>query len=251
MIAAMDGERYFEDPILIDVRALAASLPPKHGKLARDARRWVDAHSNSADLTLAHDYVRDAIALHQRAANDLDNATAALLQAAIIIYARPFDSSAARHRGTLDVISKMSPDDAAFHERLIVLRHQAVAHFAGGGTGEAWAKDYAVLLVEGETYQTLSTSRRSLFQPDFAAEFAAHLDKVHHLAHDLAKARQAEFERRLAAEWEASIPLDVAIFASTIDPAELHGWDGPILGGARIGRKVVILKEGANPRHRP
>lgn len=96
MIAAMDGERYFEDPILIDVRALAAGLSPEHGKLARDARRWVDARSNSADLTLAHDYIRDTIDLHQRGADDLDNATAALLQAAMALSERSSGPAYAR-----------------------------------------------------------------------------------------------------------------------------------------------------------
>jgi len=230
------------DSLLIDIRAFARKLPQPLGKLRKAARQWLDAHSGSCDLRLAKDYVEDAQRLAQQDSPGLDNATAALLQGAVILYARPFDDSATHHRGTLPLISKLTAESQRLHRQVIELRHKGVAHFDGGGVSRPWSVDYATIIIEHGRYQTMSCSNRALFQPRFAAEFHDHLAVTCALADGLADSRRVEFERQFREAWSTNDEIDRLLLASKLDPEVLHGWDGPVLGGLREGRSITVVK---------
>lgn len=159
--------------VLIDLRAFSEALPQEHGKLKKAIRRWIDLHSAHSDLSLAHDYIQDALRLHRTKRAGLQYATLALQQSAVVIYARALERKS-DHRGQVRVTGGFTGLQLEFHRKLVALRDNSVAHFGPEGSSKPWSQDFVFLLVKGVVYRPTASSRRSLFDKKFAEQMLAH-----------------------------------------------------------------------------
>jgi hypothetical protein len=162
-----------------------------------------------------------------------------LVHSAIIGYGRVFDDSA-KLRGNLPIVGTLDREGLEFHRKIMNLRHRAVAHFAGEGTHKPWAQDQPVIILGPNTYQTFASANRSMFDRDFTRALLAHLSGVCQTAARLANERRLQFESKLLAAWTGNAEIDGLLRSSLLDPADLLGWGGPILGGDRCGRTITI-----------
>lgn len=230
---------------LLDVRRVVESLPEEQRKLKKSARRWLDGHSCSADLEMSAVYVEDAIRLHGTKRESLKHAKTALLHMAVIYYARPFDGRS-NHRSRINIKSKLSDDGEKFHDLLIDLRHESLAHFGPAGPIIPWSSDYALMVREGGNWQTLSAARRSLYEHSFASNFQDHLSKVCGIAREITIERRDEFERQIFEAWRDSDELHHILHQCEINVEMFGGWSGPLLGGVRSGRTIVEMDNRAH-----
>ena len=228
------------DKWLIDVRLMASRLPAEQSKLRKDAERFLDFHSCSSDIRLAYDYVAEAIEWHGNKAASAGYAKTTLMQSAVSLYARAFDQKS-RHRRAISIKSRLDARAAAFHDQLIDLRHESLSHFGPAGTAVPWSEDFAFMLSDGVVWQPFVVARRSQFEPVFAAELLQHLALTSEISSALAVAERDKFQTRMQAEWAESEALHALMQTCRADPAIVGGWDGPILGGNRSGRKIIEM----------
>ena len=228
--------------MLIDLDKLCSVLPREHGKIARAARKWRQAHSFSADLLLAHDDLTEAIRWHSTGRKALSRAKTALLHNAILSYFRPFDN-ASKHRGQLQIYGKLSPEQLEFHNQIINLRHESLAHYGPAGTDKAWSEDRMFILLEGDTWMPVATARRSQFESRFARDFLSHVTAIQTMVRDSVESFRADLQRQLQTAWENFPEFDSMIISSEAEASVLGGWDGPLLGGNRTGRQVMELPD--------
>jgi len=151
----------------IDLRKFAKLLPPEHAGLGKLIRRWVDAHSVSADVRMAKDYLIDALRWHNTGRGSLKNASTALLHSAVMLYARATDRTS-DHRGHVAIGDKYTTAQSEIHLHLLNIRNESLAHFGPAGIPKSWSEDQAVLIVEGQHWQPAIAARRSMLDPIFA-----------------------------------------------------------------------------------
>ncbi len=174
----------------------------------------------------------------------MNNAMGALLQSAVIFYARAFDPTS-KHRNHINLESKLSEEQKAFHLSLIQLRHESLAHFgpAGSDSGDAWSEDIPAIIIDKGLWQVMVASKRSLLRKGFAEEFLDHLEIVAPLVSALTEKSKKRFEHDLAAAWDESDEIEQLLSSNLLDPGILGGWDGPFLGGNREGRAFRTLND--------
>jgi hypothetical protein len=94
------------------------------------------------------------------------NAALALINAAIILYARA-TKTASNHRRSLGFLKHFSDDEKAAHAHLIALRDDAIAHFGPGATleGQTWHTEAIFIPLDvQDDLRILTASRRLLKQ---------------------------------------------------------------------------------------
>lgn len=228
--------------IVYDLSRLSGILPDHHRDFAKKIKRWMDAHSVSADLKLASDYLDRLLRMHlaQESASDLIKM--ALMHSAILAYARA-DERKSKIRGKLTLKGKMNTEQVAFHELLIELRDDAVGHFGRAGIAKPWNEDRVLLVQEGEHWQPVATARRALFERDFVKAFLLHLQSLEPITVEIVEHRRNEFQAMLnerAAEREVAGLLESCILSAE----DLKEFEGPVLGGTREGRVITVAATG-------
>jgi hypothetical protein len=220
--------------ILYDLDRLAAYLPDEQRSLLKKIRRWKDAHSVSADLDLASDYLDRALRLHLTKEGDLDLVKMALVHAAVMAYARAVERKS-NHRGTLTISSKLSSAQLQMHKTVCDLRDESIRHFGPAGTDEPWNQDRALLIQEGDKWQPVSTARRKLFQRDFARELLLHLQSIRPIILEIIEERRAEFQT-LFNETATTEAFALALKQCRLSEEEAQEFAGPVLNTGRQGR---------------
>lgn len=229
--------------VVIDLVALVAALPPEFADLAGMARSWFSRHSCDADLGVAEAYLHDAIRWHSTKRESLANAKGALLQSAVVHYARAFDP-ASRHRSHISIERYLDVKEKAFHRLLIDLRHESLAHFGPAGDDDSpWSEDIPALIVERGQWQPMIASKRPLYRSALALRFLNHVKKIRPIVTELSDKSKSHFTEVLSKRWEESSTLSRLIESHTMDPQRLGGWSGPFLGGPRSGREIQILSD--------
>lgn len=92
--------------------------------------------------------------------------------------------------------------------------------------------------MEGGHWTSALVARRRLFDIQFAEAVTAHLTMMDELAYAEAVARRTEFEAIFYPLARDDQTLCEALVRCAIDPAALGGWDGPVLGGEKKGRRI-------------
>jgi len=232
------------DRALIDVWAFADALPLKYKTLSKIARQWVYQHSCDADVQVARAYVLDAERFRQGGRDSLNNATGALLQAAVIFYARAFDP-ASGHRSHLNITKKLDQRSRDFHALLIDLRHKSLAHFGPAGTegGDSWSQDIPAIIIDRGTWQVMVASKRSLHRIGFAKDFLLHLETVGPLISESTERSKKRFEQEFEAAWQDDPEIEKLLADNMLNPKTLGGWTGPFLSGSRSGRDFRTLND--------
>ena len=223
---------------IYDVQKLARELPRKYKPLSRIANRYLTTHSWNADLTVAEEYVKDAIRWHKTGRKSLLHAKTALVQSAIVGYARVFDTSS-NYRSDLKLGEILDVDQTVFHNKLLRLRHEALAHFGPEGTDKAWNEDFCFVVREGLTWQTAVLARRSSFEQGLAIRLAEHLANIGKIVFERLCLLRKEFQAEIERVWESDENFERVLRGYEINPSIIGGWNGPILSDrANGGRKI-------------
>lgn len=230
-------------PAIIDVRALTKGLGRQHGKLEKAARQWIATHSCSADLAIVRDYLTDAVRWHRTGRASLGHAKTALLHTAILSYARMFDPRASHHRSQLPIVGQLNEDQRAFHDTLINLRHEALAHFGKAGVSEPWYEDALYVVADQMNWQPMVASRRSQFDLRFCLAFQSHVQTLEPMVDGLVEKYRQNFQERFQSAWESDREFPKLLASARIEPERLGGWSGPLLAGSREGRLQVELPD--------
>lgn len=226
---------------LFDVRRFAASLPPEFSKLRKAAERWADFHSCSSDVTLALEFIDDALKWHKSPRSTLGHAKHALMLSAVSLYARAFDKKG-KHRRVPNLRAKIPADQLEFHDQLIEIRHEFLAHFGPAGFDGPWGEDMAFVMTDFAVWLPFVSSRRSAFVPNFAIAFQVHTRTVSRLAHEIARVERDEFQSLLTEAWTEHSEIDALLWTSEVDPGVVGGWNGPVLSGDRTARKFFEME---------
>lgn len=222
------------------MRRLSKELPKQYSKLSRLSKRYIETHSWSADLRISIEYVIDALRWHATRRESLGYAKTALIQTAVIGYARIFDTSS-NHRSDFKIGGKLSVEASKFHAKLLRLRHESLAHFGPEGIVKPWSEDMCVVVRDGITWQPAVIARRSQFESQFATMFRDHLEQVQKIVSKQVTQLQVDFQNELARVWHVCEEFDDIIKKYEIDPDVLGGWDGPVLSN-RSAERMVIQK---------
>lgn len=232
-----------QSPILIDLYSFVQSLPPEFDTLAGKARQWFSRHSCDADLGISELYLQDAIRFHNAGRESLNQAKGALLQSAVLHYARAFDP-ASKHRRHISILSKLNPTDQEIHRTLMNLRNESLAHFGPAGESDTpWSEDIPAMIVDGNVWQVMVASRRALYRPSLAPTFLNHLKAVRPLVTSLSEKSKKSFETELEELWRANSLINDLLLQNEMNSSRLGGWSGPFLGGKRSGRSITTLGE--------
>ena len=229
--------------LIFDVRLLVKGLGTKHRKLQKAARKWIAYHSCSADLAITRDCLDDALRWHSTGRSSLNRAKTALFHSAILSYARMFDPSATHHRAELPILGKLADDQRAFHDRLIQLRHEALAHYGKAGVTEPWYEDALFVIADQKNWQPMIASRRSQFDAKFCKDFQNHVHSIEPYVESLVESLKNDFQDNFQSAWEADIDFYSHMQGAQVDARKLGGWNGPILAGSRSGRLQVELPD--------
>ena len=214
---------------VIDLAAFAAALPPEFKSLKGKARRWFHRHSCDADLGVAESYLADAVRWNSTKRESLLHAKGALLQSAVIHYARAFDP-ASKHRSQIKIEPYLDEAATISHGTLIDLRHESLAHFGPAGEdGTPWSEDIPALIIEGDQWQTMIASRRSLYRDALVKKFLEHLQIVRPIVRELSEESKAIFSKALNECWSENELIGRIIAENKMDPDIIGGWSGPFL----------------------
>jgi hypothetical protein len=220
-----------------------ADLPAEFADIKGMARVYFSRHSCDADLGVAEAYLEDARRWNATKRDSLDNAKGALLQSAVIHYARAFDP-ASRHRSHIDIERHLNPSASEMHNLLIDLRHESLAHFGPAGDEETpWSEDIPAILIDGKNWQTLIASRRSLYRYELVNRFLNHLKIVRPIVTKLSEQSKEKFSKTFEKYWLEDSNFQYLLIQNEMDPVRLGGWNGPILSGDRSGRKIQVLSD--------
>lgn len=226
---------------VFDLRDFSDRLPSNAGKLKKAIRQWVDGHSASADLTIATDYIDDAIRIHRGRRTSLVNAATALLHSAIILYARSLERKS-DHRGFVRIIEKLGDEGKEFHNGLIQIRDNALAHFGPAGSGRSWNEDHVVLIMEDDVWQPAIAVRRSLFDLSYAIDFRLHLREVCGIVQRTVDERRNAFQSLFDRAIEDA-EICAVLKASQVDPKKFGEAGKLIFKGPRSGRAIGIFND--------
>ena len=226
---------------VFDLRDFSDRLPSNAGKLKKAIRQWVDGHSASADLTIATDYIDDAIRIHRGRRTSLVNAATALLHSAIILYARSLERKS-DHRGFVRIIEKLGDEGKEFHNGLIQIRDNALAHFGPAGSGRSWNEDHVVLIMEDDVGQPALAVRRSLFDLSYAIDFRLHLREVCGIVQRTVDERRNAFQSLFDRAIEDA-EICAVLKASQVDPKKFGEAGKLIFKGPRSGRAIGIFND--------
>lgn len=225
---------------IYDLRKLATDLPRQLAKLSRITKRYLERHSWNADLTIAKEYLADAIRWDISGRLSLTHAKTALLHGAILGYARIFDT-ASNHRSDFKIGDRLSPDQRDFHDKIMELRHEALAHFGPMGLSRPWNEDHCLIVQEGITWQTAAISRRPQFDPDFSKNLQIHIIKIQEILLEEVELHKKKLETEIQSAWKNEDNFSEILAAFRVDPATLGGWDGPILSNRKTNRIIIKL----------
>lgn len=160
----------------IDLMAAATALPEKYKLVGHLIRQTCDANSICTDLSTALDMVETLIAMLPGAGNDPDgkpnrasNCALALINTAVILYARATKTSS-DHRRSFDFRSQFTPEERQVHKRLCDLRDKAIAHFGPGDSygGPPWQIEALYIpLDRPNDLKIMMASRRLIKQREF------------------------------------------------------------------------------------
>jgi hypothetical protein len=224
-----------------DLGKLAIRLPQSHSDFKGKIERWRDAHSSSADLKIAADFLELALRLHLNGDGEMELAKMGLLHAAVVAYGRAFEVSP-DHRREFSVAGNMNAPQKAMHAKLIELRHQSIGHHGPAGTIEPWSQDFALLVQNGVHWQPLIASKKRVFEPEFVRSVHRHLEEIQPLV--LANVeRKRELFQSMFDEKAMLSEIAELLEECTLDQAEIDLIAGPLLSGKREGRKIVIAND--------
>lgn len=223
-----------------DLRQLSKNLPRQFSKLSRIIRKYLNAHSWSADIRISQEYIDDAIKWHKTRRSSMSHAKTALLHGAILGYARVFDT-ATSHRPDLKIGEKFDPEQMLFHSQLMELRNEALAHFGPKGTSKPWNEDLCIIVHEGITWQTAVIARRSQFELEFAENLKKHLAAVQAFTRADVLSLKEHLENELQTVRSQNDDFFEILNDFQVDPVSLGGWDGPILSNRRTDGIVIKI----------
>lgn len=227
--------------IIYDLGLLAERLPSHHSDFKGRIERWRDAHSSSADLKIASDFLELALRLNLAGDTELELAKMALMHAAVVAYGRAFETSP-HNRREFSVTGAMDFAQVALHKNLIDLRHGSVGHHGPAGTIEPWSNDSVLLVQTGIRWQPMIASKKRVFEPTFAQTFHRHLSEIDQFV----VAKVEKLRNRFQAMLDQKV--QIAEVAELLKACELNSdqaakFAGPLLSGRREGRKIVIVND--------
>lgn len=232
-----------ESRAVIDLVALAESLPSDLDDLRGAARVWFSRHSCDADLGVADAYLRDAVRFNSTKRDSLQQAKGALLQSAVIHYARAFDP-ASKHRSHISISKHLDDKGKELHSLLIELRHESLAHFGPAGEGgSSWSEDIPAVIIENGRWQPMIASKRSLYRAGLVTEMLAHLEKIQPIVSRLSEKSKNHFTTLFQKYWEENPDFENLLSKCQMDPTRIGGWEGPFLSGSRSGRQLQTLSD--------
>lgn len=227
--------------IVYDLGLLAERLPPDHSDFKGKIERWKDAHSSSADLKIASDFIELALRLNLAGASDMELAKMALMHAAVVAYGRAFEHSP-DYRREFTVFGEMDADQQVMHKKLIELRHSSIGHHGPAGTLEPWSSDSALLVQNGRHWQPVIASKKRVFEPGFAQSFHRHLSGIDQFVISRVEQKRKKFQSML--DDKANVrEIANLIKGCKLSPSQAAVFAGPLLSGPREGRKVVIAND--------
>lgn len=227
---------------VIDLRKFARLLPPEHAKLAKLVRKWVDAHSVSADIRMARDYLADALRWHYTRRDSLKHASTALLHSAVMLYARATERGS-DHRSHVPIADKCTADQMELHNRLLDIRNESLAHFGPAGGEKSWSEDLAVMIVEGQHWQPAVASRRSLMEPAFTRSALHFMEALLPEFDRVAEARLAVCQNAIGSAATENDVVAACLTQALIDPQALGEAASILLTGKRQGRALRYSDE--------
>jgi hypothetical protein len=171
-------------PSFYDFEALAASLPTsKYRPLIERIRRFRDAMSALTDLRECRECL-DVLRRHdplknvsERERHVHETVSSALIERAIILYVRA-TKTGSKHRTFVPVRNALPEDLVARHERMVLLRDDAIAHFGPGpgGVRPPWCREIAALRLEGNVASVALLYSRIGIQSDLPDDLDRLLD---------------------------------------------------------------------------
>lgn len=222
-----------------DLRALRGALPDNASKLRKSIDRWIAAHSVRSDLSIAHAQVTEALYLHKLNRTSSRYAPIGLLHSALSTYARSLERHS-NHRPAIKLGEMMSASQIQFHQQLIEIRDEGIAHFGPAGPDRPLAEDHAIVIFQDGKYQPGILSRRSLFNKGFAVQFQQHLMETASLVGEVSEDRRVEFQKLFHGALEERDDMSDLLERCIFDQDQL----GPVKDLAlrfRPGGRVTII----------
>jgi hypothetical protein len=158
----------------LDLLSLKDSLPKEQRRLKGLIERLASANSIKTDLQIASEMMdslekalKDAeVSSEEGVRSWQGNAALALINSAIILYARATKTSS-KHRRNLSFLEHFSDEQKVAHTHLCSLRDDAIAHYGPGATleGQTWHTEAIFMPLDiRDDLRILTASRRLLKQ---------------------------------------------------------------------------------------
>lgn len=235
---------------VIDLLAAAEELQADFPTISRKIKRLSDCHSIKVDLDIALDMIAlcpAASRAHDAGLEWAQHASMAMMHSAVVFYVRATKSKS-DHRGTLDLRAKFSGDQRNFHDQLVALRDDAVAHFGPGPlpSGFTFHDEKLVLPIDRQDGSSvMMVSRRTAFAPDFIAGFRNHLSRALILVQREIQKREADALQELTDNPERDSVEAILRKHVTTAAAAMGRADAPgvFLSGGRQGSQTVIQSD--------
>lgn len=235
----------------IDLRAAANSLPSEFKKIAGMIRSLSSAHSIRMDIETAYDMIHalDVVQPEARSQTNQINwassASLALINSAIVLYARATKSES-RHRGGLNFLRDFDTSERETHDLLVKLRDDAIAHFGPGESydGPAWQREGVFLSIDDPNdMRVMTASRRVIMQKQLQSRMLRHLHRCLMICERETQKRNAALVEEMNARAEhgrlfaelKKFEIDLADFFKTSEAME------NALGGSRMGRRSGVV----------